>query len=170
MTQLFLGLLLLVWFLLSSEHKRESTIHDQAGGKRVRIPGTRLAAATVLAVVGLAACGGGDADGELEAAQQQSTEALEDIERLQGRLDELEAELEGLGADNDELAARLGDVNGRVKKSVGKLDTALTELEGSTTTAQSNADDALGVAAEAARDISILTNRLDYHLRNHGGG
>ena len=143
----------------------------------MRIPGNRLAAAIAFAVVGLAACGGGEGDGELEAAQQRSTEALEDIERLEGALDELDGELKALGVDNDELtadhdelAARLGDVNGRFKKSVGELTAALTELEASTMTARSNADDALGLAAEATRDISILTNRLDYHLRNHGGG
>ncbi|CAN5534314.1 hypothetical protein BH20ACT23_BH20ACT23_25910 [soil metagenome] len=42
----------------------------------MRIPGNRLAAAVAFAAVGLAACGVGEGDGELEAAQQCSTEAL----------------------------------------------------------------------------------------------
>ena len=89
---------------------------------------------------------------------------------LEARLDELEGDLDSARAGNEELTGRLDAVRDRLAKSIDKLRGSLDKLESSVAGAGDDADEALGVAGEAARDISVLGNRLDYHLRNHGGG
>ena len=136
----------------------------------MRIPGSRPVAAVVLSAALLGACGSGEGDEQLARAQEQSDQALDRIGELEARLDELEGDLDAARAGNEELTGRLDAVSGKLGKSIDKLRGSLDELETSVAGAGADADDALGVAGEAARDISVLGNRLDYHLRNHGGG
>lgn len=160
-------LVLKVRLLLSSEHK----VNDwrAAGRISVQSPGSRLAAAVVLSGFLLAACGSGEADEELVAARQQSEQALEEVDDLRATLDDVEGDLAAARSETNDLDGRLGNMNDRLKQSIDKLSRSLDELEGSVAGAGAGADDALSAASEAARDISVLGNRLDYHLRNHGG-
>jgi chromosome segregation ATPase len=127
-------------------------------------------AAVVLSAALLGACGSGEGDEQLARAQEQSEQALDRIGELEARFDELEGDLDAARASNEDLTGRLDAVNGKLEKSIDKLRGSLDELETSVAGAGADADDALGAAGEAARDISVLGNRLDYHLRNHGGG
>ncbi|MGH2749710.1 MAG: hypothetical protein ACRDK3_02360 [Actinomycetota bacterium] len=136
----------------------------------MRIPGNRLVAVVVLASAALPACGSGEGEQALASAREQTREALARLERLEGRIDELESELGDARVSNDGVSARLDDLARKLKKSTARLEGSLGEAEGSATSAGGRAEEALGVAGEAARDISILTNRLNYHLRDHGGG
>ena len=136
----------------------------------MKIPGSRPVAAVVLSAALLGACGSGEGDEQLARATEQSEQALGRIGELEARLDELEGDLDSARAGNEDLTGRLDGVSGRLEKSIDKLRGSLDKLESSVAGAGADADDALGVAGEAARDISVLGNRLDYHLRNHGGG
>jgi outer membrane murein-binding lipoprotein Lpp len=127
-------------------------------------------AAVVLSAALLGACGSGEGDERLARATEQSEQALGQIVELKARLDELEGDLDSARAGNEELTGRLDAVSGRLERSIDKLRGSLGKLESSVAGAGDDADEALGVAGEAARDISVLSNRLDYHLRNHGGG
>ena len=130
----------------------------------------RPMAAVILSAALLGACGSGQGDEQLARAQEQSQQALDRIGELEGRLDELQGDLDAARTGNEDLTGRLDALRGKLERSIDKLRGSLDELEGSVAGASADADEALGVAGEAARDISVLGNRLDYHLRNHGGG
>jgi hypothetical protein len=57
-----------------------------------------------------------------------------------------------------------GDLEGRVKALRASLDEIADAADG----AAANASAALGEAQAAARDVAVLGNRLDYHLRQGG--
>jgi chromosome segregation ATPase len=133
----------------------------------VRIPGSSLAAVVLLASLALSACGSGEADEALVAAQRRADDALADLEQ---RTDELETELGGLRADGEDLTSRLDALAARLRQRTRRLEDAIATAKGSASSAAGEAADALGTASEAAREISVLTNRLNYHLRNHGDG
>jgi len=136
----------------------------------VRIPGSRLAAVVLLASVALSACGSGEADEALATAQRRADDALAAVEELEERTGDLETELGGLRADGDDLTARLDALAEKLKQRTEKLEASIDKAKSSASTAADDATSALGTASEAAREISVLTNRLNYHLRNHGGG
>jgi septal ring factor EnvC (AmiA/AmiB activator) len=170
-------LVLLMRLLLSSELKCiEATSKTFRREERVRIPGSRRwtvsrpVAAVICSAALLGACGSGEADEQLARAQEQSEQALDRIGELEDRLDELQGDLDAARASNEDLTGRLDAVRGKLEKSIDGLRGSLEQLEDSVAGADADADEALGAAGEAARDISVLGNRLDYHLRNHGGG
>ena len=136
----------------------------------MRIPGSRLAAVALLASVALSACGSGEADEALARAQRGADDALEAVAKLEETTGELETELGELRADGDDLTARLDALAAKLKQRTETLETSIAKAKTSASTAAGDAASALGTASEAAREISILTNRLNYHLRNHGGG
>ena len=136
----------------------------------MRIPGSRLAAVALLASFALSACGSGEADEALATAQRRADNALEGVSELEDRTGQLETELSGLRADGDDLTARLDALAAKLKERTEKLESSIAKAKGASSAAAGDAAGALGTASEAAREISILTNRLNYHLRNHGGG
>ena len=136
----------------------------------MRIPGSRLAAVVVISSVALSACGTGDSDEALVAARRESRDALEQIKELEARTAELEEELGALRSGGDDLEARLESLSKKLDGKADRLQTGLANAKSSAASASAEAADALGTASEAAREISVLTNRLNYHLRNHGGG
>ena len=134
----------------------------------MRIPGSRLAAVVLLSSLTVAACGSGEAD--LEDARAEAQEALDGVDGLRARIDDLESELAEARSDGRKVSRRLDRFGERLEQSVARLDASLAELEDSVTSAGGNAQDALGAAGEAARDIAVLSKRLDYHLRKGGDG
>jgi methyl-accepting chemotaxis protein len=89
-------------------------------------------------------------------------------------VDDLEVRLEGLEDDLDaagKVGERVDKVSERLWASLGKLRKSLEEVRSGAGEAAANADAALVRAEQAARDLALLGNRYDYHLRRyHGGG
>ena len=108
-------------------------------------------AAVVLSAALLGACGSGEGDEQLARATEQSEQALGKIGELEARLDELEGDLELGGTGNEDLTGRLDAVSGRLEKSIDKLRGSLDKLQSSVAGTGDDADEALGVAGEAAR-------------------
>jgi uncharacterized protein with von Willebrand factor type A (vWA) domain len=96
--------------------------------------------------------------------------ALAQIEALQERTTELEAEL----AETEERSGRAGSqlerVSGRLWSSLDKLRRSVADAKSANSSASSDAATALANAGSALRDLAILENRFEYHLRQHGGG
>ena len=136
----------------------------------MRIPGSRLVAVALLASVALPACGSDEADEALAAAQRRADDALDGVTELEARTGRLETELGDLRADGDDLTARLDALAAKLKERTERLESSIAKAKDSSSAAAADAAGALGSASKAAREISILTNRLNYHLRNHGGG
>ena len=135
----------------------------------MRIPGSRLVAVVILASVTLSACGSGEGDEALAAAQQRAEDALQGLREVERRTGELETELGDLRAEGNDVTSRLNALAAKLKSKTEKLETSIADAQSSASSAAGDAGDALGTAGEASREISILTNRLNYHLRNSGG-
>ena len=137
------------------------------------IPCMKRAIAVSFALLALAGCGRdapetGSKDTEaIEVAE----EAMSAIADLEAESDELASALDDLKADRKGLSKRLANVAGRLRSSIGDLRAALADAEGEATSASGSAGAAVDKAESALRELSILENRFDYHLRNgHGGG
>ncbi len=119
----------------------------------------KLAWLLVLATPILSSCGDTTPPGP-----EVPTAVTEQISSLQDRIDvlETEAQREAEQAEKaaDRLWAALGKLRKELKAGSGQLDAA-----------GEAAQQALAAAQEAARDLAVLTDRYDYHLRRyHGGG
>jgi uncharacterized protein YoxC len=122
----------------------------------------------------LPACGPGEETDEAERAAAEQAErldeALGEIEDLKLRTQELEDELAVIEDDRQAKAADLDRVSERLWASLAKLRGALADAKASVDSASSEASSALANAGAAAREVTILENRFEYHLRQHGGG
>ena len=138
----------------------------------IRAMPARGVAALCVVLLALAGCGSEDrpatADDE---AREQAAAAHAAVESLETRTQELEdriAEVEDAGS---RLEARLEKVSERLWKSLGKARSSVDEVRESSGSALSQVSSALAEARAAARELTILQNRFDYHLRSdHGGG
>ena len=133
-----------------------------------------LGVVSLIALGGLASCGRDDpAAGAEDPAVREAAKAAEaaqaDLDELRAELSDLESEFDDVRTDLDDLraqrknaAARIERVAGRIWDSIASLRTALNEVEG--TSAEIAA--AFGEARAAARALSVLESRFEYHLRN----
>jgi hypothetical protein len=132
----------------------------------------RRAAALVLAAGAFAGCARAQAHDpaekeRLDDARSTPAEAMDAVDDLEARVEELEGDL----AAADRVSERVDRVSERLWASLAKLRKSLDEARGAAGDAAANADAALGSAQQAARDLALLGNRYDYHLRRyHGGG
>lgn len=132
----------------------------------------RRAAALVLAAGSLAGCARAQAldpaaKERLDDARATADEALDAVAGLEARLEIAEADLEQAGR----VSKRVDEVSERLWASLAKLRRSLDEVRAEAGDAGADADAALGRAEQAARDLALLENRYDYHLRRyHGGG
>jgi hypothetical protein len=129
----------------------------------------------VVVVATLTACGRGtepiDAETQrsVDAAEATAERALETAEDVEVRVTGLETDLlEALRARRA-LARQVETGQKRLRASMAALRSALEELRSKTRGAGDDAAAALDAAAAAARDLSVLTRRFDYHLRSGGG-
>ena len=138
------------------------------------IPSMKRALATLLLILALGACGeDGSPTGAIledEEARKLASDSMRAVDLLEERADELEAELEELRSGRSEAADRLETVTQRLWSSLSKVREALAEVKGGNAAAASEASSALSQASSAARSLTILENRFEYHLRQHGGG
>ena len=110
-----------------------------------------------------------------EAAAEQAAqlaEAQAQIAALEERTQELEADLAETTAEasDDDLAFRMNLVTERLWKSLAKLRGAVAESRSSGNAAASDAASAAANAGAALRELTILENRFEYHLRQEGSG
>lgn len=139
----------------------------------------KAAALAALVIVALAALvvtawGSGrtsEATEEVAEAQGRRLEAaLVQIDGLQERTVELEAELTEVSQARHEARTQLEAVSERLWGSVATLRRALAKARSTGSSASSDAASALVNAGAALRELAILENRFEYHLRQEGGG
>lgn len=133
----------------------------------------KRALATLLLILALGACGDeGSPTGALkdEEARKLASDSMRAVDLLEERAAELERELSEMRSERGDVARRLDTVTQRLWSSLAKLREALTEVKDGNEAAASEASAAAGQAASAARALTILENRFEYHLRQHGGG
>ncbi len=86
------------------------------------------------------------------------------LERLQGEVDRLEGRYERLGR-------RLAEARTDLRSAIERLKATLAEARQTSRSAGSQAQDAIAEVENAARQLSVLEDRFEYHLqRDHGGG
>lgn len=129
------------------------------------------------------ACGGPNdlaesARDQLEAATTAADEAKaaakaasKRVAELETRLDELTSALDRADQNQARFGGRLATLRERIWDSVQSLRGGLGDARSASGVAAAEADDALARASEVARDLAVLEQRYDYHLRRqHGGG
>jgi cell division protein FtsB len=109
-----------------------------------------------------------EADAAGQAAAEAAAEADATLERMSARVASLQKRIEKLESDGDRLGARVGRIGDRLWSAVGNLRAALHEARSNTVAANDAAAGALQRAEAAARDLTVLEDRFDYHLRSHG--
>jgi hypothetical protein len=115
---------------------------------------------------------------ELADARRDASGALEQVQELEGRVAELEsalrasdAQLDGLVSSKAEFDEELKRLGRRMGRGIERLRAAVKDARQQVSSAGENAVAAVARAAELARDLAVLENRYDYHLRHyHGGG
>lgn len=137
-----------------------------------RWPSRRLRlVAAVVAIASVApACGRASDD-----ARAVADEALARIDGLEARIGELEAELEkarGRLKDardiREQISRDVAALGRRLDRSLAGLRAAVSDVR---STASEGAAAAVAEAQGVARELGVLEQRYDYHLRRyHGGG
>ena len=131
-----------------------------------------LLAAAALVVAGLAGCG--EASGPLsssdETARRDAAEALEAVDALRAELEDdvagLRDELEAAEGHETTLLRRIDKLSDRLDRALARVQRRFEGLGG----AAQNAESALSEARAVARDLAVLDERLDYHVKHHQGG
>jgi outer membrane murein-binding lipoprotein Lpp len=107
----------------------------------------------------------------VETVARQASSATEAIDALSERLKAVRKDIAALEAGNERAAARLDRVTGSLWASLRKTRGLVAEARAGSSDALVEAESALQRAESAARNLSVLQDRFDYHLRvDHGGG
>jgi hypothetical protein len=126
----------------------------------------RLLAAAVTVAVALPACGSGTGS---EESLRKADDAMAAAERSLEAVDALEAEVASLENRLDDARRKGAALSSRLDKATQKLWESLARVRTSAGDAAGSASSAVASAQSAARDIAVLTQRFDYHLRQSGG-
>ena len=130
----------------------------------------RRGAALLVLAIALAACGSGEpldnaAQDRIDAAEAQAADALEAVDSLTERLTEMEDELGDAALDRKQLDKQLDKLSKSLDAEIAALKEQLKDAKASNAEA---AAAALAAAQQAARNLSVLERRFDYHLKNGG--
>ena len=135
------------------------------------MPLTSRAIALVGSLAVLTACGSdassGRGDVALAEARAEMVAAIDEVRALARRVDELESERVTQERSRQRMAARF---KARIGDLAGRVGEALASVRESTDSAAASADSAVAQIGSIARDLSVLEERFDYHLRNSNGG
>ena len=142
------------------------------------IPSMNRATGAVLLILAVAAlvlpaCGREGSDAATQAAAEQSRlldDARAEIAALEARALELEESLAAIEEEREDAGTRVDRVTERLMSSLAKVREALSETKAAGNSAAGDAASALANAGAALRDLTILENRFEYHLRQHGSG
>ena len=132
------------------------------------------AAVAVLAVLG--ACGDAEAvdpgvERRIDRALERAEAAEESVAGLERRIENLSERLADAEDARADLAADLDEKASRLRRALRDARVAVDGVRGAADAAARQASSALAEARQAARDLSVLGQRYDYHLkRYHGGG
>ena len=132
------------------------------------ISAMRLVAAGMLVAVAVPGCGSGSAGDDADAALRRAERAeaaadrsLEAVHDLEAEVDSLTERLHDAQSSDDAIRDRLDGLSKRLWDSIAKARAASNDASGS-------ASSALATAQSAARDLAVLSKRLDYHLQQSG--
>ena len=124
----------------------------------------RWAAVAVAAAGLLTACGRATDEARAAAAR-----ALDELSTLRDRVSELEVSLEETAEELDDargvearLSKDIGDLSGRLDRSLQRIKANLSEVRSSSSEGVSAA---VAEAQGVARDLEVLEERFNYHLR-----
>lgn len=134
------------------------------------MPLTSRAIGIVTALAVLTACGSDAGSAPTDpadaTARAQAAEALDRVASLTDRVDRLGAELQ----DQERARRRMiDDVKTRIGALAERLRGALGAVRAVAESAGVDADAAAAQIGGIARNLSVLEERFDYHLRNGGG-
>jgi outer membrane murein-binding lipoprotein Lpp len=125
----------------------------------------------VVACALVAGCGRGDLDTltreRLDDAATGATQALDEVDALESRVDALASSFADDSRDDDRIDEKVK----KLRQTLRDLRASLKSVRSSAGSAASEAGSALAEAQELARDLAVLEQRYEYHLRRyHGGG
>ena len=134
------------------------------------MPLTSRVIAIVAALAVLTACGSDAGSTRTDpadaAARAQAEEALDRVASLTDRVERLGSKLQA-----QERAQRrtVGGIKTRIGVLAERLQEALAAVRAAADSAGADADAAAAQIGGIARNLSVLKERFDYHLRNGGG-
>ncbi|MDQ5815964.1 MAG: hypothetical protein M3516_06700 [Actinomycetota bacterium] len=135
------------------------------------MPLTSRAIALVVSLAVLTACGSdagsGGGDAALAEARAETAAAIDEVRTLARRVDELESKRLAEERSRQRMAAGLKTRIGDLARRLGD---ALASVREATDSAAASADSAVAQIGSITRDLSVLEERFDYHLRNSNGG
>jgi septal ring factor EnvC (AmiA/AmiB activator) len=128
----------------------------------------RRGAAVLVLAIALAACGSAEpldeaAQERIDAAEAQAADALAAVDSLTERLTEMEDELGDVALDRKQVDKRLDKLSASLDAQIAALKEQLKNAKASNADAAASA---LAAAQQAARDLSVLEKRFNYHLKN----
>ncbi len=142
-----------------------------------RVPVAALAIAVIVALVASTAAWfwarqGADAGvGAARSARNDAVEAQAAVADLAAEVKVLRKDLARLEAADAKTADRLAGIKENLWDSLSRLRATLSNTQQGSKAARAAADAALGEAVTAARQLNVLEDRFEYHLRaDHGGG
>lgn len=132
----------------------------------------RALALVLFTAMAFAACGdeaSGPTQRDLDEARAAAAEATEAVERLEARVESLEDDLATAEEASSGLGKRLRAATKSLRASLGDIRASLGDVRSSASEAVADADAALGQVGVVARDLTVLEDRFNFHLRSHGG-
>jgi len=111
-------------------------------------------------------------DGRTEALVDRSTASSDRaLQVMTDRLAAVKKDVAALQKDNDRMGARLERVTDSLWASLKNVRGLMAEARAGSNEALAEVGSALERAESAARNLSVLEDRFEYHLRtDHGGG
>jgi chromosome segregation ATPase len=125
-----------------------------------------VAAACVL----LVACGDSSGDSSPGPSEGASDAALDEIASVSDRVEEFEGELARLRSGDARLARRLRELGAELRASIGDIKESVRAARSNAAGTAADIDSALARLSGIERDLSVLTERYDYHLKRYHGG
>lgn len=135
------------------------------------IPDMKRATALLVVVAALlAACGDeGDtsaARDELAGVVATADEAAEGVATLTTRVDDLTSELDDLRSAGEDASERLKALRKKLNDALADLRASLKEATRAGDGAAASAASAAARAAELARELTVLEDRFNFHLKS----
>jgi outer membrane murein-binding lipoprotein Lpp len=142
----------------------------------VTMPGmNRTALVFVALAVALGGCGtDSPAPADSGASEEMTAEMTAEIEAVTGDVADLTAEVERLSGEIRALRRfkraaepRFGRLGERLRTALDSLRASLAEVRSSAGAAAAESSDALARAEEVARDLAVLEQRYEVHMRRY---
>jgi hypothetical protein len=111
------------------------------------------------------------AEGSAEIVQRSTASSDRALQVMTGRLSAVKKDVAALQKDNTRMGARLERVTDSLWASLKNVRGLVAEARSGSNEALAEVGSALERAESAARNLSVLEDRFEYHLRtDHGGG